>query len=149
VTPSIARTVIVPADGQPTLARLSGALAWPLHSPGDALDYSADFSAWLAPADQLTDASVSVSPGSGLLIGWTQRTSSAVTVLLAGGAVGAQLVTVAATTASGLRKAIDISLPVFGQAVAASTAPDVAPDQLLTAWGAPRLTTAGQPIIVS
>ncbi|OHU64024.1 MULTISPECIES: phage fiber-tail adaptor protein [Mycobacteroides] len=53
--------------------------------PDAVLDYTLNWSAWLAPGDTITSATATVSPAGGLTVGTVSNTVDAVTVWVSGG----------------------------------------------------------------
>ncbi|QHC36472.1 hypothetical protein [Komagataeibacter xylinus] len=109
--------------------------AWPDKAADDALDYSVDYTAWLADCNdtisKIAVDDVSVAPATGLSIEWAVFVNGIVTLGLSGGVATLRYkVRIALTTAQGRTIAGIFTLPI------SNIAPAVAPGDLT----APALT---------
>lgn len=75
--------------------------------PSDVLDYTLDFSQWLAPSDTIAAITVTADPG--ITLSQSSFTNTTITVWLAGGTDGASYkIQVLATTASSPARIKDV-----------------------------------------
>lgn len=131
-----ARTISFPLPGDCALRGASVRpfpRVWPEKSAGDALDYSVDYTAWLADCSDIISKiaidDVSVAPASGLLIPWAVFIGGVVSIGLSGGLAGQKYkIRIIVTTVQGRTITGIFTLPVSTMAPTIAAASIATPD---------------------
>ena len=134
---SRARTILFPVPGGCALRGVSVRpfpRAWPAKTAADALDYSVDYTPWLADCNDTISTiavqDVSVAPATGLSIDWAVFVNGVVSLGLSGGQPGLRYeilltVTTAQKRTTVSRFVLPVSTLADTSAAGASTAPDL------------------------
>ncbi|AHI24178.1 hypothetical protein H845_214 [Komagataeibacter xylinus E25] len=144
---SRARTILFPIPGDCAMRGVSVRpfpRAWPDKAAGDALDYSVDYTGWLADCNdtisKIAIDDVSVVPATGLSIEWAVFVNGVVTLGLSGGVASLRYkVRITITTTQGRTLTGIFTLPI------SAMAPTVAIGDLT----APNLTMAAGTITIN